>query len=208
MSEEVCNERIDWRAVAGVRRARGQRGVARFRQARPSARGCELSRNAKRSCSRCVRRSTIRSRGAARSRMRNSTPRSGREAPNCGVRASAREASEVSRVRSRRLSRHSHLCRGIRQEASPSAKPSWPNCAPNVMRWLRCKRRSGRPRPELRPSPVMTRLVPVIHVDPRSAAGRFVASARLGSSSHISAQGCTLRRGWPGQDFYGGGRGV
>ena len=48
--------------------------------------------------------------------MRNSTPRSGREAPNCGVRASGSEASEISRVRSRRLSRPSHLHPGIHRK--------------------------------------------------------------------------------------------
>ena len=30
MSEEVCNERIDWRTLAGICRARGQRGSLRF----------------------------------------------------------------------------------------------------------------------------------------------------------------------------------
>ena len=103
--------------------------VVTARQARSSARVCRSSRNEKRSCSRCARRSTIRSCGAVRSRIRNWTPRSGREAPNCGARALASENPRV---------------------ASPSVKPSWPSCAPNAMRWQRLQATIGRSRPELR----------------------------------------------------------
>ena len=48
MSEEVCNERIDWRAVAGVRRARGQRGSLRFgKRGRPRGIAAVEEREAK-----------------------------------------------------------------------------------------------------------------------------------------------------------------
>ena len=212
MSEEVCNERIDWRAVAGVRRARGQRGVARFRQARPSARGCEFVEERETKLL------------ALRAALDDSIARGGEVTDAeldaaLGARSAELRRKGVGEGGERGFSRPFpptfspfSPMPGNPQEASPSAKPSWPNCAPNVMRWLRCKRRSGRPRPELRPSPVMTRLVPVIHVDPRSAAGRFVASARLALQAtyrlrvvHYDVDG---RDKNGGPHSMGGGRGV